>query len=344
VRRALLTVLSLVAFVAAGCGSVTEVRERDLDAGPGRPGVTSTPAAGVAPGGVRLTSVRIFVVTHGQASSSFWNIVRNGVEEAAQQVGATVTYRSPDTFSIRRMIQLIDEAVAERPDGLVVSLPSPDVGPAVRRAVKAGIPVVSINSGSQIFRSLGALAHVGQVEASAGRAAGERMAALGVRRAICVNHEPGNEGLDERCRAFSNAIRASGGTARVVPVDVQKRSATERRLLEAVHSGADGVLMLNVDGAKIMLDAAKKDPAAARIPIGTFDLAPEVLDAVRDGRMRFAIEQQGFLQGYLPVVMLAQQARYGLFPARGEIIPTGPQFVTKETAEQAIRLSRRGIR
>jgi simple sugar transport system substrate-binding protein len=182
------------------------------------------------------------------------------------------------------------------------------------------------------------------VEASAGRAAGERLAALGVRRAICVLHEKGNEGLDQRCRAFAEALRASGGSARVVAVDVQSRAAAERRLIEAVRAGADGVLTLNADGAAIMLAAARRDRAAGRIPIGTFDLSPDVLVAVRAGRIRFAVDQQGFLQGYLPIVLLAQQARYGVFPAQGQIIPTGPGFVTRQNAEQAIRLSRRGIR
>jgi simple sugar transport system substrate-binding protein len=62
------------------------------------------------------------------------------------------------------------------------------------------------------------------------------------------------------------------------------------------------------------------------------------------GRMRFAIDQQAYLQGYLPVVLLGQLARYGLFAAQGEVIPTGPHFVTRATAAQAIRLSQRGIR
>jgi hypothetical protein len=54
--------------------------------------------------------------------------------------------------------------------------------------------------------------------------------------------------------------------------------------------------------------------------------------------------RRAFLQGYLPVMMLAQRARYGLFPAQGDVIPTGPHFVTKATAAQAIRLSKRSIR
>src|SRR6185369_8541241 len=95
--------------------------------------------------------VRIAVVTHGQASSSFWAIVRNGVEAAARQMDVVVSYRAPDVYSVERMKAMIDQAIATRPDGLVVSIPEPGVAPAIRRAVRAGIPVVSINSGSNIY-------------------------------------------------------------------------------------------------------------------------------------------------------------------------------------------------
>ena len=69
-----------------------------------------------------------------------------------------------------------------------------------------------------------------------------------------------------------------------------------------------------------------------------------MLTAVRDGKMLFAVDQQPYLQGYLPVMLLAERARYGVFPGEGELIPTGPQFVTKADAPEVIRLSAEGIR
>jgi simple sugar transport system substrate-binding protein len=338
VRRALLLWLAVV--LLGGCGAAAEVREPDL--------VSDGPAAAVRPPPRRATDshgVRIAIVTHGQAASDFWAIVKNGSDAAARQMGVTVTYRSPDVYSVARMRQFIDEAVASRPDGLVVSIPTPALGGAIRRAVRAGIPVVSINSGSDIFRRLGALAHVGQEEGPAGEAAGRRMAAAGVRHALCVNHEPGNVGPDTRCRAFARAIRAAGGTSRVVPIDVRDNAVAQRQLAAALRDGAvDGALTLSSDGATALLEALSANPRAQRIMIGTFDLSPEVLRAVLAGRIAFAIDQQAYLQGYLPVVLLAQLARYGLFAAQGEVVPTGPHFVTRATAAQAIRLSQRGIR
>ena len=325
-----------------GCGAAAKVREPDL--------VSHAPPAPAAPVPTpRQQSegdgIRIAIVTHGQAASGFWAIVKNGGDAAARQMDVRVTYRSPDVYSVARMRHFIDEAIAGRPDGLVVSIPTPALAGAIRRAVRAGIPVVSINSGSEIFRRLGVLAHIGQEEEPAGRAAGERLAAAGVRHALCIVHEPGNIGLEKRCRGMARAISAAGGTSRNVPVDVRDNAIAQRQLAAALRDRAvDGVLTLSSDSAVATDAALRTSPRARPLVFGTFDLSPDVLREVLAGRIAFAVDQQAYLQGYLPVVLLTQLARYGLFPGQGEVIPTGPHFVTRATAAQAIRLSQRGIR
>jgi simple sugar transport system substrate-binding protein len=93
------------------------------------------------------TKPRIIVVTHGQAVDSFWSVVRNGVETAAKETDTTVDYRWPDTFDVQGMAQLIDEAVAAKPDALVVSIPDAKaLSKSIKAAVAAKIPVISINS------------------------------------------------------------------------------------------------------------------------------------------------------------------------------------------------------
>lgn len=327
----------------AGCGGATEAREPDLVV------KGETPRASVVPSRRaperRGDAVRISVVTHGQASSPFWRVVRNGIDAAARQLDASVSYRSPDTYSVPRMRALIDDAVASRPDGLVVSIPSSGLDDSIKRAVKARIPVVSINSGSDDYKRLGILAHVGQPEDRAGALTGERLARAGVRRGLCVNHEPANAGLELRCRGFVEAIRRAGGDAEVVSVDVQDRAATRLKLARVIKARRiDGVLTLNTDGAQGAMDAGRTDRRSRRVRLATFDLSPEVLEAIRTGRIQFAVDQQAYLQGYLPVMMLSQRIRYGLFPAQEDVIPTGPTFVTRSSAGQVIRLSNRGIR
>ena len=94
----------------------------------------------------------------------------------------------------------------------------------------------------------------------------------------------------------------------------------------------------------VALDAKTEGGRVTKAKLATFDLSPEVLEAVKDGRIDFAVDQQAYLQGYMPIVMLTQQARYGLFPAQGQVVSTGPNFVTEETAELALQTSARGIR
>ena len=336
----LLAILAvLFACVAAGCGGTKHVHEQDVQvatsgSGPGRGG--QSPRTG---GGVRIA-----VVTHGQASSPFWAIVRNGVESAARQMDVLVSYKAPDIYSLARMKALINQAVDSHPDGLVVSIPEPGLAPAIRRAIKGGIPVVSINSGSDVAARLGVLAHVGQPEDVAGYDAGRRLAAAGVRNALCVNQQVGNVGLDARCRGLARAMRRVGGQSRVLSVDDQS-PATPRRIAAAIDSTrADGVLTLNSTGATEAVKAAGEARRGSSVVLATFDLGPDVLKAVQAGQIRFAVDQQAYLQGYLPIVLLAQRARYGLFPAHAKVIATGPNFVTKANAGRVIELSRRSIR
>ena len=81
-------------------------------------------AAGLGLAGPALAQdMRFVVVSHGQASDPFWSVVKNGVDQAAADLGVNVEYRAPGTFDMVQMAQLIDAAVASQPDGLVVSIP-----------------------------------------------------------------------------------------------------------------------------------------------------------------------------------------------------------------------------
>jgi simple sugar transport system substrate-binding protein len=335
--------LAVLAVLVAACGKTTTVHESSLVVKGGQPPAAADGRA-VAPGRTG-DAVRIFVVTHGQASSPFWAIVRNGVEAAARQMDVLVTYRAPDVYSLPAMKAMVDQAIAAHPDGLVVSLPEPGIAPVVRKAVAAGIPVVTINSGSDLSHRLGVLAHVGQPEHRAGLLAGRRLAAAGVRRALCVNQQVGNVGLDARCAGLEAAMRAAGGRSSVIRVDDQSTDTPRRLATAIVRDRIDGVLALNSTTGTEAVQAVRRAGAAGRgVQIGTFDLGPDVLAAVRAGRIRFAVDQQAYLQGYLPVALLTQRARYGLFPQEGGVIATGPHFVTRANAAQAIELSRRSIR
>jgi simple sugar transport system substrate-binding protein len=337
--RLLFPALVLLCAVVPGCDSSKTAVGGSAASTSG----TTTVRAPVRPAG---TNVRIVIITHGQASDSFWAVVKRGIDEAARDLGVAVSYEAPAVYDPARMSRLIDAAVLTRPNGLVVSIPDTTrVGPSVRLAVQAGIAVVAINSGEDVYRKLGALLYVGQPEYAAGLKAGRRMAAAGVRNALCVNHQVGASSLALRCRGFAAALSRVGGRVRVVSVELQSQAQAEARIAAAASApGIDGVLTLGPGGATPALRAFASRGLFGKVKLATFDLAPDILRALRAHRLLFAVDQQPFLQGYLPVLFLTQRALYGLMPAAGTVVPTGPNFVTPANAALVERLTNAGIR
>ena len=299
-------------------------------------------AAGLLATASAQAQTRIIVVSHGQQNDPFWSIVNNGVQAGAKDAGVNVQYRAPATFDMVEMAKLIDNAVASKPDGIVVSFPDASaLGKSVQNAIRRGIPVISMNSGSDEYFKYGISAHVGQTEYEAGEGGGQRMKAAGVTKALCVNHEVGNVALDLRCEGFAKGL---GGKVEVIdtggndPTSV--RTAVSAKL--NADSSIDGILTLGPLSALPTLRALKESGKLNKIKLASFDLASDTLEAVRDGEMEFLIDQQPFLQGYLPIVMLAQHAEYAVMPAG--VVMTGPGFVTKDNAAKVIELSAKGYR
>jgi simple sugar transport system substrate-binding protein len=299
-------------------------------------------AAGIGLAGTAFAQdMRIVVVSHGQASDPFWSVVKNGVDQAAQDLGVTVEYRAPDTFDMVQMSQIIDAAVASQPDGLVVSIPDAEaLGDSIRNAVASGIPVVSMNSGSDVREQLGVAVHVGPTEYEAGLGGGKRMKEAGVTNAICVNQEVGNVALDLRCEGFTDGLEGNVEVLAVSMDPTEIQNAVQAQL--SGNPDIDGVLALGPSAAEPTLAALQEVEMLDKVKFGTFDLSPAVLEAIDQGQMMFAIDQQQYLQGYLPIQLLKLHELYGLMPA-GTVM-TGPGFVTQENAAQVIDLSAKGIR
>jgi ABC-type sugar transport system, periplasmic component len=288
-----------------------------------------------------LLATDIIVVSHGQANDPFWSVVKNGATKAGEDTGVNVDYRAPETFDMVKMSQLIDAAANQEPDGIVVSIPDADaLGPSIERAVAAGIPVISMNSGSEVAHDLGALLHVGQSEFDAGKAAGEKLASMGGTKGICVNQEVGNVSLDMRCEGFAEGF---GNEVTVIPT-MNDPAEVESKVRAALDSDPDVDTVLGLSASLVGEPSVAAVQALGRddVLVASFDLSAGFLQDVADGKAAFAIDQQQFLQGYLPVAFLALHAQYGLMP--GGDVASGPNLVTQNTAAQVIDLSAKGIR
>lgn len=304
--------------------------------------MASATAAALMAGTVQAQEQNRFVmVTHGIPSDPFWSVVKNGAEAAAELVGAELEYRAPSTFDMAKMQQLVQAAVASNPDGLIVSFTDEDaLGGVIQNAADNGIPVITINSGGDVARNYGARLHIGQSEYEAGRQAAERMQEMGVEKGVCVNHEQGNQGLDQRCDGFVEGFDGNAEQLATTYDPTAIRNAIVAYLNE--NSDVRGVLTLGTLAAEPMVKAMQEQGATDMFTLGTFDLSPSILEALEAGDLDFAIDQQQYLQGYLPVTFLDQYVKNGLLPA-GDV-PTGPGFVTPDNAAQVLDLSKQGIR
>jgi simple sugar transport system substrate-binding protein len=327
---AVLMVFGLAAFAAA-CGG----------------GDSSDKSSGGTPASkdnVNLTQgqdVTIAMVTHGDGGS-FWAVAKRGAEDAAKQMGVTLKY-SESNNDPQKQAQLIDSAVTEKVDGLAVSAPNPDaIRDSVKKAVAAGIPVVTLNSGAEDFGALGAFTHVGQTEEIAGEGAGQKFKDAGAKKLLCIIHEQANIGLNQRCDGAKKAFGGAVENLQVKGTDDIQTTLTEIQSKLQADKSIDAVLALNPDIAIAARDAVKGAGSSAKL--GTFDLSGDVVQAIQDGEMEFAVDQQQYLQGYLPVVFLTLNKTNANTVGGGQPVLTGPGFVTKDNASTVAQLAKDGTR
>jgi simple sugar transport system substrate-binding protein len=284
------------------------------------------------------------VVTHGSAGDAFWDVVQNGAKAAGDDLGVSVDYQSDG--DPQRQAQLIDAAVNQKVDGIVVSMANPDaLQDSVEAAVAAGIPVVTINSGGERSAEFGAIGHVGQDETIAGQGAGQRLAQDGAKKVLCVIHEAGNIGLDQRCSGASKAFSANGGGAfTTTQVDINDLQGAQSTITSQLQSNPDidGVLTLNSSVAAVAV-AATED-AGSKAKVATFDLNEDVINGIKDGSISFAVDQQQYEQGYLPIVMLKLYAENLNTVGGGQPVLTGPGIVDSDNVDEIADLASAGTR
>lgn len=283
---------------------------------------------------------RVAMVTHAGAGDAFWDTVRKGAEQAAAKDNITFLYSND--AQTQGQVQLVQAAVDQHVDGLLVSLAKGDALAAVLGKAKvAGIPVISINSGAEFSAKFGALTHIGQDETTAGQAAGTALTGRGRHAAICVIHEQGNVGQEQRCAGAAATFSGSLQTLYVDGVNLPDARAAIAAKLQA-DPALDTVLTLSAPLAATALHAVQD----ARRPVetDTFDLGTDVVAGLQAGTVGFAVDQQPYLQGYQGVDLLWLH-RYNLDAlGGGKPVLTGPQVLTKDDAAALARYVARGTR
>ena len=278
-------------------------------------------------------ALKYVLVSHAPDSDSWWNTIKNGIALAGDQMGVEVEYRNPPTGDLADMARIIEQAAASGPNGIITTLADYDVlSGAISSAVDSGVDVIIMNSGTPAqAREVGALMYVGQPEYDAGHAAGMRAKGDGVASFLCVNHYISSPSSTERCQGFADGLGVDLGNQMID--SGQDPAEIKNKVLAylSANPNTDAVLTLGPTSADPTLLALDENGMAGDIYFGTFDLGTEIVKGIKADVIAWGIDQQPFLQAYLPVVVLSNYHRYGVLP--GNNINSGPGFVTKDGLE-----------
>ncbi|MFB7598301.1 sugar ABC transporter substrate-binding protein [Streptomyces sp. NPDC056160] len=280
------------------------------------------------------------MITHSGDGDTFWDIVQNGAKQAAVKDNINFLYSHDD--EAQQQAQLVDAAVDKKVDGIIVTLAKPDaMKAAVARAEKAGIPVVTVNSGSAESKAFGALTHIGQDETVAGEAVGEELNKRGKKKALCVLHEQGNVGHEQRCAGVAKTFTGKVDNLYVNGTNMPDVQSAIGAKLQADKS-VDAVVTLGAPYADTAVKA--RADAGSKAEVDTFDLNAKVAAELKDGTLGFAVDQQPYLQGYQAVDLLWLYKYNGDVLGGGKPVLTGPQIVTKDQAAALEEYANRGTR
>jgi simple sugar transport system substrate-binding protein len=287
-------------------------------------------------------AIKIAVVTHGQSSDSYWGVVKKGVDDAAKLMGVDVSYDAPQTTDMVAMSRMIDAAVTQKVQGLVVSIPDAEaLDKSVKAAAAAGIPVIVIDSGEDEVQKVGAKLYVGTTSYfEQGELAAKRLIAAGVKKGVCANHEPGNLVNESACDGFKKGMDGNGDRMEI-SLDPTDTAARMNAYLSA-HPDVNGILALGAPPAANIVAALRQGGAISKYKIGNFDVSGDTLTALSKKDILFSFDSAQYMMGYLPVVMLTLNAKYGLLPIKN--IYTGPTPVTAADVDKIAVLSKKGIR
>jgi simple sugar transport system substrate-binding protein len=270
-------------------------------------------------------------------------IMQNGADTASKDFGVSVKFRGPEQFSIPAVQQIFDASIAAKPTGIAATLPDANaLGPKIEEAVSRGIPVVLFNAGLDQYKKLGALTYVGQTELLAGQEAGKRLAAIGVRDAIVVNHQQGQLTLETRYQGVKEGL-GNGAKVKEFAVDGTNPTAIRNGVASAIkqNPGVQALVTLGPGAAEQALKAIQDAGKLGSVKLATFDISPAVLQAVQARHMLFAIDQQMFFQTYMAVMSLVTYAQWRIGPVAA--VPSGPLFVDAKSAGTILNLSAKGI-
>ena len=304
--------------------------------------VLGSPAAAYA-ARAATTKVKVAVVTHGD-TGSFWSVFKKGVDQAASDlkargVSVTQAYANND---VTKQVAALNAAIASKVNVIATSVPDASaLKDPLAKAASRGIEIITVNSGLGAFDALPTYeTHVGQTEDIAGQGAGKQFNAAGAKSVVVVIHEASNSGLTQRAQGVKKTFKGKTSTL-LIPNAKADIPGTQAKIKAyfAANPKTDALLGLDPD---VTVPAQAVAPKSTKV--GTFDVNPAVIKAIEGGKMLFAIDQQQYLQGYLPVMFAYLFVTNLNTVGNGTPVLTGPGIINKANAAKVAALAAKGTR
>lgn len=326
-RKALALVAASLLLAVAGCSSSGGKQAEEQG---------QTPQAGTA----NTPRLKIAMITHEAPGDTFWDLVRKGAEAAAAKDNVQLVYSNDPEAP--QQANLVQTAINSNVDGIASTDPNPQaIGPALKQAASKGIPVVEFNAGVDDWRQTGALMYFGQDETVAGEAAGQRLSQDGAKHVLCVVQEQGQVQLESRCAGVKKGFSGQTDKLYVNGRDITAVTSTIAAKLQQDPS-IDYVITL---GAPFALAAVQSvQNASSKAKVVTFDTNADLVKAIQNGDVQWAIDQQPYLQGYEAIDSLWLYLTNRDIIGGGQAVLTGPSFIDQSNIDKIAQYAERGTR
>ena len=275
-----------------------------------------------------------FVFVNHALTNPFFVPARYGAEDAGRLLGVTASWTGSRSSEVGEMVKAMKHAIDARADGIAVSIIDETAFNATTElAIRHGIPVVAYNAdGGKANKRL---AYIGQDNYQSGLEMGARIASLVPEGEVCLFiATPNQQNIQPRIDGALDAIRDSGKPVRVHVVASGVDVVTERKKIEATftaHRKVRGLFAVDAGSTQGIAEVMRSHGLHAKgVRAGGYDLLPSTLQAIHARELDFAIDQQPYLQGFLPVLQLFLYRYSGALVHPAET-NTGLNFVTQAT-------------
>jgi len=315
----LFAVVVLLATILAGCGGQ---------------GASQSPAT------TGKSQYTFYFVSHIGPADPNMSWLTTSIAEAEKEFPVNVKYVAPETFSVEAQVNLLETAIAAKPDGLIVPITDSTAlqGP-LDQAIASGIPVIAANIPDMrpIGQRIPYLTYVGGDEYQTGVLMAQEILQQFKpnvpRRVACAIGDVGHAGAEARCKGLADGMKSAGVTVDKVAITDEPSTITNvMRAYLVAHKDTDAIWNVTLLTTPFVYKVVQGLGMLNQVKMAAVDESPLAIEGILQGKLIATHSQQFWLQGYLPVMWLYLYKKYGYMPPPTELV--GPVIIDKTNAAQ----------